>query len=103
MKNSRQLRDYKKFSLVVWFIILVVISVPCTAIYAKTTDPQFILFADKEYKSLDPEGLLSWMDSLTNEAQLSAINIVEPLSNTTLPPDMASPLFMWEDPIKTLS
>jgi hypothetical protein len=81
-----------------FFIFLVLYL--CTITYAGTNSSPFILFAGNEYKSLKSDELLTWIESLTKETPLKSINIVEPLTNTILPQDMASPIFVWEDPVK---
>ena len=58
---------------------------------------QFILFADKDYRTLNNNNLLTWINSLKKMASLKHIVIIEPLPNTVFPIDLASPVFSWED------
>jgi hypothetical protein len=99
MDRSRLLKiyiDYFYLCRAVFAVILVLY--PCTFTYGKTNSSQFILFTSSEYKSLKPDELLSFVNSLTKQAQVNSIHVIEPFSNTILPPDMASPVFVWEDP-----
>ncbi|MCF6245920.1 MAG: hypothetical protein L3J69_01035 [Desulfobacula sp.] len=81
------------------FVILTVLY-PCTVTYGGENNSPFILFAGNEYKSLKSDELLAWINSLTKENPINYITVIEPLPNTILPPDMASPVFVWEDPVK---
>lgn len=57
----------------------------------------FIFFSHSDFTSLNPDERLLWIDSITREPSPALIRIKEPLANTILPPDMASPVFVWED------
>src|SRR3989339_670275 len=101
MEKSGLLKVYFNcFLLASSVIIILIVLYPLTITYGKTNEPQFTLFVDGDFKSLEPDELLSWINSLTQGASLSSIEIIEPLTNTILPPDMASPIFAWEDPVK---
>ena len=82
-------------------ITAIIISSPCQTTGGQKNNSQFILIADTDYASLEPDELLSLINSLAKETPLSPINIIEPLPDTVLPPDMASPVFLWEDKAKT--
>lgn len=72
---------------------------PCAATYARANDPGFILFSDYASGDLDADGLMAWIDSLTEQKALPPISIKEPLPDTILPSDMASPVFAWQDAV----
>jgi hypothetical protein len=57
----------------------------------------FIFFRHSDFTSLSPEESLSWINSLSREPSSELIRITEPMSNTILPLDLASPVFVWED------
>ena len=80
---------------------VIILSCPGKAICGQKNDSQFILFADNDYSSLKSDKLLLWINSLTKKTALKSINIIEPLQDTILPFDMASPAFLWEDAAKS--
>jgi hypothetical protein len=82
-------------------ITAIIISSPCRTTGGQNNNSQFILLADTDYASLEPDELLSFINSLAKQNPLSPINIIEPLPDTVLPPDMASPAFLWEDKAQT--
>jgi hypothetical protein len=59
-----------------------------------------ILYVDPEYGSLESESVYSWINSLyiDENSNVKKINVIEPLPETVLPPDIASVAFSWEDP-----
>ncbi len=60
-----------------------------------------IFFSHSDFIPLGPDERLSWINSLTQDLPLELIRITEPLSNAILPLDMASPVFVWEDPAQS--
>jgi len=101
MKKFRLKKAYRNhFYLTGSLIIIVFIFIFCPwqATCGQKNNSQFIFFTSKDYNSLHSDELLSWINSLTKEASLKSIDIIEPLSGTILPLDMASPVFLWEDP-----
>lgn len=68
---------------------------------AMEENPPDILFSHSDFKTLNSKDLLSWINSLTRDLPLELIRITEPLSNAILPLDMASPVFVWEDPAQS--
>jgi hypothetical protein len=73
---------------------------PRNALGVSNTDPPFIIFADEDYSSLSSDQLVLWINSLEKTVPAGVINMIEPLTDTILPPDMASPAFLWEDTAK---
>ena len=82
-------------------IAAIIVSSPSQTTGEQKNNSQFILIADTDYQSLAPGELLSLINSLSEKNALSSINIIEPLPDTVLPPDMASPAFLWEDEANT--
>ncbi len=82
-------------------ITVIILSSPCPTTGGQNSISEFILIADPDYKSLDADELRSFINSLATESALRSIHIIEPLPDAVLPPDMASPVFLWEDEAKT--
>jgi len=72
------------------FVLLI-----CSACGKRADTPPII--TDAEHGTLEPEQLAAWASSLAVEAPLSPIRIIEPLSGTVFPTDLASPAIRWED------
>ncbi len=82
-------------------IAFIILSCSWIAAYGQKSNSQIILFSGKEYSSLKSRELLALINSFTKELPLKSINIKEPLPDTILPADMASPVFAWEDKAKS--
>lgn len=100
-RTKKIYRNSFNFLCVLFITTIIIVFCPWEATCGQKNDSRFILFADKDYSSLESDELLSWIDSLTKEAPLKSINIIEPLPGTILPADMASPAFLWEDAAKS--
>ena len=80
-----------RFILVAHAVMLLI----CSACGKRAEAPHFI--TDAEHATLGPEQLAAWARSLTVETPLSPIRVIEPLSGSVFPKDLASPAIRWED------
>ena len=78
-------------------ILILTAGLPLDVLPDSKKEMSFIFFSHSDFASLDPDERLSWINSLSRELPLKPIRITEPLADTILPPDMASPVFVWED------
>jgi hypothetical protein len=62
-----------------------------------------IVYADPCFRSLEHEGIVSLIDSLSVRRDAAKLDIIEPASGALIPCDMASPLFIWDDAVKNSS
>ncbi len=88
------------FHLLCFFIMITALlpaAFPFKAVSGQKNDPPYIFFCHSDFHSLNPDDLVSWMDSFTQDQPLKTIRIMEPLPGAILPLDMASPAFVWED------
>jgi hypothetical protein len=77
--------------------LLLTAGMPLDVLPESGKEAPFIFFSHSDFSSLSPGEGLSWINSLSRELPSELIRIKEPLANTILPPDMASPVFVWED------
>lgn len=85
------------YFLYAFFITSILLSCSWEPAYGQKNNSQFILFADKGYRSLKSNDLLILINSFTKKLPLKSIDFIEPLPDTIFPADMASPIFAWED------
>jgi len=82
------------------FVITILIftaGLPLEVLPEAKKEAPYIFFSHSDFTSLGPDERLSWINSLSREPSSELIRITEPLPDTILPPDMASPVFVWED------
>ena len=80
--------------------LVTMVTQPGKTIATEINSSHIIFHVDPSFKSLSPDEISSWIKSINQEkkSNLKHIQIAEPLPDTLLPPDMASPAFIWEDP-----
>lgn len=79
--------------------LVAMVTQPGKTIATEISSSRIIFHVDPSFKSLSHEEISSWINSISEkQANPKHIQIAEPLPDTLLPPDMASPAFIWEDP-----
>lgn len=78
-------------------VVIILFFFPWNVLCEQKKNSPLISFSNKYRSYLPPHKQIDWINSLVNSDDLSTINISEPLTGTVFPPDMASPLFLWED------
>jgi hypothetical protein len=79
--------------------LVTIVTQPGKTMATEISSSQTIFHVDPSFISLSHEEISSWIKSINEkQANPKQIQIAEPLPDTLLPPDMASPAFIWEDP-----